>query len=72
MAIRPQHTVRMDEFTWERFGTAAARAGTDRATLLRQFALWYLREGPLPPRMPPQSVRSSEADHDSDLSPSAG
>jgi len=50
MPKRPQHTVRMDELTWEEFGHRASEAGTDRATLLRQFVLWYLRRGLLPPR----------------------
>jgi hypothetical protein len=50
MAIRPQHTVRMDELTWNEFGDIARAAGTDRATLLRQFVLWYVRRGTLPPR----------------------
>jgi hypothetical protein len=50
MANRPQHTIRMDECDWERFGDVARLAGTDRSTLLRQFVLWYVREGQLPPR----------------------
>jgi hypothetical protein len=57
MANRPQHTVRTDELTWERFGDAAKVAGYDRSTLLRQFMRWYARErgATLPPR-PSQDV----------------
>ena len=65
MAVRPQHTVRMDDLTWRRFGEVAERAGTDRGTLLRQFVLWYLREAPLPPRVT-EVGRSVDSDQVSD------
>jgi hypothetical protein len=51
MAKSPQRTIRMEDVqVWDRFGVEAKRAGTDRSTLLRQFILWYIREGALPPR----------------------
>jgi len=61
MNVRPQHTVRMDDLTWEIFGDVARDAGTDRATLLRQFVLWYIRArgATMPPR---PAVRSSESE----------
>jgi hypothetical protein len=52
MAKRPQHTVRMDDLTWDAFGEAAAAAGTDRSTLLRQFILWYIGRAAHLPRRP--------------------
>ena len=57
MAKRPQHTVRMDDLTWSRFGAAAEAMGTDRAEVLRQFIRWYLRDpgGRIPVRPEPVS-----------------
>jgi hypothetical protein len=37
----PKITLRVPEETWRRFGLAAAKAGVDRATLLRAFIAWY-------------------------------
>lgn len=37
-----RHTIRMDDELWKRLGEAAERAGTDRSTLLREFARWWL------------------------------
>jgi len=38
---------------WERFGAAAAAAGSDRSTVVRELIRWYLREpgAELPERM---------------------
>lgn len=39
-----RQTIRMDEALWERLGAVAERADTDRSTVLREFARWYVRD----------------------------
>lgn len=39
-----RQTVRMDEELWEKLGRAATDAETDRSTVLRGLARWYVRE----------------------------
>lgn len=39
-----QQTIRMSQEKWDRLGEVADAAGTDRSTVLRQLADWYLRE----------------------------
>jgi hypothetical protein len=43
--------VRVDDETWEQFGTAAQQLGSERATLVREYIDWVLRRpGATPPR----------------------
>lgn len=39
----PARQMRIPDRDWYEFEEAAARAGTDRATLVREFIAWYLR-----------------------------
>lgn len=48
-----RQTIRVDEDTWEKFGTRAQAAGADRSAVLRDFIRWYNREpGARIPRRP--------------------
>lgn len=48
-----RQTIRVDEDTWEKFGTRSQAAGTDRSTVLREFIRWYNREpGTRAPKRP--------------------
>lgn len=48
-----QQTIRMSQEKWDRLGEAADAAGSDRSTVLRQLADWYLRErGAILPERP--------------------
>lgn len=40
----PLQNVRMEKSLWRQFGRAAATIGTDRSTLVREFAEWVVRE----------------------------
>jgi predicted DNA-binding protein len=40
----PKVTLRLPEEMWRRFGEVAAAAGVDRATLLRAWIAWYIRD----------------------------
>jgi len=52
----PQQTIRMSQDKWDRLGKAADEAGTDRSTVLRELADWYLRErGAVLPDRPPRA-----------------
>lgn len=49
----PLQNVRMEKPLWRRLGRAAAAVGTDRSTLIREFAEWVVREpGARIPRRP--------------------
>lgn len=51
-----QQTIRMSQEKWDRLGEVADEAGTDRSTVLRQLADWYLRErGAILPERPERS-----------------
>jgi len=39
-----QQTIRMSQEKWDRLGELADAAGSDRSTVLRQLADWYMRE----------------------------
>ena len=39
----PNRAVRIDDETWADLGAAAEAAGTDRSTVLRELAQWWLR-----------------------------
>jgi len=36
------HSFRLSDATWDRFGEAAAQAGTTRTEVLRALVRWYL------------------------------
>jgi hypothetical protein len=40
----PKITLRVSEALWQQFGAAATRKDMDRASLLREFIRWYVRE----------------------------
>lgn len=40
----PTRPIRVEAGLWERFGRAAARAGVDRSSLIREFIAWYVRD----------------------------
>ncbi len=48
----PNRAVRIDDETWADLGAAAEAAGTDRSTVLRELAQWWLRRpgAKMPPR----------------------
>jgi hypothetical protein len=51
----------MDEDLWDRLGAAADQAGTDRSTVLREFARWFTREsGARLPKRPPLAPLDSD------------
>jgi hypothetical protein len=50
----PRRTVRVDDETWDEFGLAAERLGSERATLVRKYIDWVLgRPGAEAPRRAP-------------------
>jgi len=54
----PHAAIRVPPDVWDRFGEAAAAAGTDRSTILREFIRWYLRDdGAKPPNRPRPASR---------------
>lgn len=40
----PLQNIRMEKALWRRLGRASDALGTDRSTLLREFAEWVVRE----------------------------
>jgi hypothetical protein len=53
----PMRAFRLAEAMWAKFGEAAARAGTDRGSILREFIRWYVGEpGAKMPRRPDQEA----------------
>lgn len=38
----PQHTVRMSDEKWHKFGEATDKAGTDRGSAVNGFVDWYV------------------------------
>ncbi|GGU61572.1 hypothetical protein [Lentzea flava] len=46
----PVKNIRVEHELWNEFGEACEATGADRATVLRTFMRWYLRQGPAPKR----------------------
>lgn len=53
----PRRTVRVDDETWDEFGTAAQQLGSERATLVREYIDWVLRR---PDAKTPRQAPDSE------------
>lgn len=63
----PQRTVGIDKRTWKGLEAAARVTGSDRATVLRQFALYFIMEpGAKLPQRPERSTWINTVDLDSD------
>lgn len=57
-----RQTIRMDEELWKKLDAATKALGTDRSTVLRDFARWYVREpGAKLPRRPTSGASGDEA-----------
>lgn len=62
----PQRTVGMDGRTWKGLDAAARATGSDRATVLRQFALYFMAEpGAKLPQRPDRRTWINTVDLDS-------
>lgn len=58
-----RQTIRIDEALWESLDKAARAAGTDRSSVLREFARWYVHEkGAKMPRRPAQEGPAEAGD----------
>jgi hypothetical protein len=42
--ITKTKSIRLDDNLWDELGAAASKVGHDRAGVIRQFILWYLRK----------------------------
>lgn len=43
-APTPPRQIRVDDHTWKTAEVVTTEAGTDRATIIREFLKWYIRE----------------------------
>jgi hypothetical protein len=62
----PRQAFRVEPSLWETFGVAAALTGSDRATVLREFMRWFIRE-----RGAKMPVRPAAAELEAGLLPDA-
>lgn len=63
----PQRTVGISARTWKLLAAAATATGSDRATVIRQFALWFTGEpGSKLPQRPERRTWIDTVDLDAD------